>query len=67
MDVVNSSVKRGAIWDAVIETAPGPHIAASFEAEGEAAFDELHRLFERNVRGRCKEEVQMIGHDDVGV
>ena len=33
---------------------------------GEAAFDELHRSFDRDV-GWSDDEVEMVGHDDVGV
>jgi hypothetical protein len=32
---------------------------------GEAAFDELHRSFEGDL-GWSDDEVEMVGHDDVG-
>lgn len=39
----------------------------AFQAEGEAALDELHRLFQRNILSRCDQSVKVIRHDDPGM
>lgn len=44
-----------------------PDIQLGLQQEREAAFDELHRLFERDVGGWGKQQVKMVRHDDEGV
>jgi hypothetical protein len=51
---------------ALIEAAH-PHTQLVFPAKGEAALDELHGLFQRNVWGRRDQSVEMVGHDDKGM
>ena len=48
---------------ALVEAAH-PHIELAFQAEGEAALDELHRFFKRNIRSGRDQSVEMIRHDD---
>ena len=48
---------------ALIEAAH-PNIELALQAEGEAALDELHGFFKRNVRSRRNQSVEMVGHDD---
>ena len=66
MKVVAADVVVGGVSDAVIGEASLPDGKFGGEAVGEAAFDELHRSFEGDV-GWSDDEVQMVGHDDVGV
>jgi len=47
---------------ALIETTH-PHVELAFETEREAALDELHSLFKRDVRGGCDQSVEMVRHD----
>lgn len=35
-----------------------------FEAEGETSFDELHGFLDGDIRGRRKEEVDVVRHED---
>ena len=44
-----------------------PDVELAFEAEGEAAFDELHGFFERHIRRGSEESVEVIRHNDEGV
>ncbi|HWW96368.1 MAG TPA: hypothetical protein VNY74_01665 [Edaphobacter sp.] len=53
--------------DAVICIAPLPDIQLTLQSKGEASLYELHCFFERDLRGGCDEQVDMIGHDDEGV
>jgi len=41
-----------------------PDIQLAFQAKGEASLDELHGLFERNIRSRRNQSMEMVGHDD---
>lgn len=47
--------------------ASSPNVEFAFEAEGEAALDKLHRLFERDFGGRGEDGVNVVGHDDEDV
>jgi len=40
-----------------------PNVALALEAKREATFDELKRLFERNIRSWCQQEMDVIRHD----
>jgi hypothetical protein len=51
---------------ALIEAAH-PHAQLAFQAKGEAALDELHGLFKRNVWSWRNQNVEMVGHDDKGM
>ena len=49
---------------AVLPDFPGVVFA---DGEREAAFDELHRTFDGVIEGRCKKDVDVVGHDDEAV
>jgi hypothetical protein len=51
---------------ALIEAAH-PHIQIALQAEGEAALNELHGFFQRNVLSGRDQRVEMLGHDDKGM
>jgi len=52
------------VHDLALIEAPHPHVALAFQAEGEASLDELHGLFERDIRGGCDQSVKVVRHDD---
>ena len=66
VEIVATDVVVGGISDAVIGKSSLPDREFGGEAMREAAFDELHRSFEGEV-GWSDDEVEMVGHDDVGV
>ena len=66
MKVVAADVVVGGIADTVVGEASLPDGEFGDETVGVAAFDELHRALEGDV-GWGDEEMQMVGHDDIGV
>lgn len=62
---VRSEVAR--IFDAALCEAVFPNRRFGFETERESALDELHGLFDGDVRGRRDEEMDVIGHEDEGM
>ena len=48
---------------ALVEAAH-PHIELALQPEGEAALDELHGFFKRNIRSGRDQRVKMVRHDD---
>ena len=40
-----------------------PHIQFALQTEGEASLDELHGLFEGNLRSGCNQRVEMVRHN----
>ena len=66
MKVVTANVIVGGIADTVVGEASLPDGEFGGETVGVAALDELHRSLEGDV---CwgDEEMQMVGHDYVGV
>ena len=50
--------------DPTLVEAAHPYVELAFQAEGEAALDELHGLFEGNVWRRSDQSVEVIRHDD---
>jgi hypothetical protein len=66
VEVAATDLVVGRVADAVVGEASLPDRKFGGEAVGEAAFDELHRSFEGDV-GWSDDEVEMVGHDDVGV
>ena len=66
MKVVAADVVVRVVADAVVGEASLPDGEFGDETVGVATLDELHRSLESDV-GWCDEEMQMIGHDDVGV
>jgi len=50
--------------DLALVEAAHPHIKLALQAKGEAALDELHRYFQRNIRSWRNQSVKMVGHDD---
>ena len=66
MKIVAADVVVRVVTDTVIGESSLPDGKFGGEAMGEAAFDELHRSFDGDV-GWSDDEVQMVGHDDVGV
>ena len=55
------------VFDAMFFEASFPYIVGALQFEGEAAFDELHRFFNGDVLCRSHKQVDMVGHDDIGV
>lgn len=67
VDVVAVYFEIRRVFDAAFRKAVFPDRPFGSEAEGESAFDELHRLLDGGVgRGR-EEEMDVIGHEDEGV
>ena len=50
--------------DLALVEAAHPHIQLALQTEGEAALDELHGFFQRNIGGGRNQSVEMVGHDD---
>src|ERR1035437_10467804 len=50
--------------DLALVEAAHPNLVLALQAEGEAALDALHRLFQRNIRSGCDQSVEMVWHDD---
>ena len=55
------------VLDAVFFEASFPNVEWTFELEREASLDVLHGLFKRDFFGGREEQVDVVGHDDVGV
>jgi hypothetical protein len=66
VEIVATDVVVGGVADAVVGKASLPDGEFGREPVGEATFDELHRSFEGDV-GWSDDEVEMVGHDDVGM
>ena len=66
VEVVAADVVVGGVSDTVVGEPSLPDGKFGGEAMREAAFDELHRSFDGDA-GWSDDEVQMVGHDDVGV
>jgi hypothetical protein len=66
VEIVTTDVVVGCVADAVVGEASLPDGEFGGESAREAAFDELHRALEGDV-GWSDNEVDMIGHDDVGM
>ena len=66
VDVVAAAVEVVGVADAVVGEASLPDREFGGEAVGEAAFDEVHGLGESFVL-RGEDEVDVVGHEDVGV
>ena len=50
--------------DLALVEAAHPHLMFAFQPEGEAALDELHRLFERDIGSGRDQSVEVVRHDD---
>ena len=53
--------------DLALVKAAHPHFRLGLQPEGEAALDELHGFFKRNIRSGRDQCVEMVRHDDVRV
>ena len=49
----------------VVAALPGAKLA--LQSEGKTSFDKLHHLFQRDIRGRCQEEMDVVRHYNEGV
>ena len=67
MDVVAMGLVVERTFDAAEREALFPDGHFGFEAEGEASLDVLHSLLDGNVGRGCKEEVEVVWHEDEGV
>jgi hypothetical protein len=66
VEIVAADVVVGVVADTMVGKSSLPDGKFGGEPVGEAAFDELHRSFDGDV-GWSDDEVEMVGHDDVGV
>ena len=66
VDVVAVREEVFAVSDSAIGEAALPDGKFGTQAAGEAAFQQLHGAFERDVFG-CEKDVDVVGHDDEGV
>ena len=55
------------VFDAMFFEASFPYVEGALQFEGEAAFDELHCFFDGDILCGSHKQVDMVGHDDVGV
>lgn len=55
------------VFDAMFFEASFPYTGGALQFEGEAAFDELHCFFNGDVLRRSYQQVDMVGHDEIGV
>ncbi len=67
VDVRQASYIRVCVCDAPVEAASCPHVVLAFEAEREAAFDELNDFFQRDIRGGGEKQVKVVRHDDEAI
>jgi hypothetical protein len=66
VEIVAADIVVRVVTDTMVGKSSLPDREFGGEAMRKAAFDELHRSFEGDV-GWGDDEVEMVGHDDVGV
>lgn len=64
LDIAHATHELLCAHDLALVKTTHPHIELAFKTKREAAFDELHCLFERNIGSGRDQCVEMVRHDD---